>query len=165
MPPISTALPAHGLLTERLLNDAGGWQVMKQARALHEMGRVSDAKWEAPLLEGRVREGETDFRSGLKIVTKTNVENLCGCQQSRRYAAICAHSIAVGLAILKPHPGTPLKPAAPEPVAAGPRFSTTAGTPLEIAVILPPNFGAAWDKGQLTVALEATLAGKRTMLP
>src|SRR4051812_26896112 len=161
MPPISTALPAHGLLTERLLNDAGGWQVMKQARALHEMGRVSGAKWEAPLLEGRVREGETDFRSGLKIVSKSNVENLCGCQQSRRYGAICAHSIAVGLAILKPHPGISVKAAPAAPAKPGPHFSTTNGASLEVSVILPPNFAAAWEKGQITVALEATLNAKR----
>ena len=46
-------------ITERLLNDAGGWQVMKQARALHEMGRIVTVTWEEPLLQGTVREGET----------------------------------------------------------------------------------------------------------
>ena len=79
-------------ITERLLNDAGGWQIMKQARALHEMGRVAGAVWEAPLLQGRVREGETEFRSGLRILSKTNIENLCTCRASRQHGAICAHS-------------------------------------------------------------------------
>ena len=63
-------------LTERLLADAGGWQAMKEARALHEMDRVSEAVWESPLLQGRVRAGELEYRSGLKILSKSNVENL-----------------------------------------------------------------------------------------
>jgi superfamily II DNA or RNA helicase len=165
-------LPSYGLLNERLLNDAGGWQVMKQARALHEMGRVSKATWEAPLLEGRVREGETESRSGLRILSKTNVENLCGCRQSRQHGAICAHSVAVGLEILKPRSPLPV-PVKPDAVAAkpatapeqkGPRFSTEQGTPLQVNVVLPPNFASAWEKGQITVGLEATVAGKKTML-
>src|SRR3954453_1856746 len=89
-------------LTERLLNDAGGWQTMKQARALHEMGRVTAAHWEPPLLQGNVREGDREFRSGLKILSKTNVENLCSCRASKEYGSICHHAVAVGLEYLKP---------------------------------------------------------------
>ena len=38
-------------LNERLLADAGGWQAMKEARALHEMDRVIEATWQPPMLE------------------------------------------------------------------------------------------------------------------
>ncbi len=44
-------------LTERLLADAGGWQVLKHARALWETGRVSNPVYKPPLLLGFVREG------------------------------------------------------------------------------------------------------------
>ena len=61
-------------LTERLLNDAGGWQAMKAARAMHEAGRVLDATWDEPWLRGRVREGETEYSAGLKITSRTDIE-------------------------------------------------------------------------------------------
>ena len=89
-------------LTERILNDAGGWQVMRQARGLHGLGRVREAHWSHGVLQGIVREGETEFRAGLKIQSKTHIENTCTCRDSRVRSLICAHSIAVGLEVLKP---------------------------------------------------------------
>ncbi len=89
-------------ITERFLSDAGGWQALKHARSLHAMGRVMAAKYEPPLLEGRVKEGESEFRSGLKILSASNVENLCTCRDSRQRGVVCAHSLAVGLEIIKP---------------------------------------------------------------
>ncbi len=145
---------------------------MKQARALREMGRVAAATWEPPLLQGRVREGETEFRSGLRILSKTNVENLCTCRQSRQHGAICAHSVAIGLEILRPSAPAIALPKPPETRNREPRtnnqelpnFSLTTGTPAELHIILPPNFAAAWEKGQLTIAFEATVSGKRQLL-
>src|SRR5882757_9938240 len=95
-------------ITERFLSDAGGWQALKQARALHQMGRVLEAIYEPPLLQGRVKEGESEFRSGLKILSASNVENLCTCRESRQRGAICAHSLALGLEIISPRPAAPV---------------------------------------------------------
>src|ERR1700674_2405025 len=106
-------------ITERFLSDAGGWQALKQARALQQMGRVIAAKYEPPLLEGRVREGEQEFRSGLKILSVSNVENLCTCRESRQRGMICAHSLAVGLEIIKPRTATTTGAPAPSPGAGG----------------------------------------------
>lgn len=89
-------------ITERFLSDAGGWQALKQARSLHSLGRVLEATYEPPLLRGRVREGETELRSGLSILSASKVENLCTCRVSKRDRMICAHSLALGLAIIKP---------------------------------------------------------------
>ena len=44
-------------ITEKLLFNAGGWRAMKSARELLKGGRVSEAKYEPPLLSGYVREG------------------------------------------------------------------------------------------------------------
>src|SRR5580698_4628735 len=136
-------------ITERFLSDTGGWQALKQARALHDMGRVLAASYEPPLLQGRIREGEQELRSGLKILSQSNVENLCTCRESRRNGTICAHALAIGLEIIKPRPAlaapvasspiTPAAPAVPKP-APGPKFSVDSGEPVEICVILPPNF-------------------------
>ncbi|MGV3532882.1 MAG: SNF2 helicase associated domain-containing protein, partial [Chthoniobacteraceae bacterium] len=162
-------------LTERLLSDAGGWQTLKHAKVLHESGRVSDAAWEPPMLQGRVREGDKDYRSGLKILSKSNVENLCGCRQSRQYGAICAHSVAVGLEILKPRPkaaepvAAAANPATPAPASPAnnyrPVLSTETGEPMELHVVLPPNLNTAWQKNGVTVGFEVDVAGRRTLLP
>lgn len=103
-------------LTERLLNDAGGWQAMKVARGLHAAGRVSEAKYEDGVLRGLVREGQTQYRAGLRIGSKTDIENLCTCRDNKLRGLVCAHSLAVGLEVLKPAAQQPV--AAPRPVAA-----------------------------------------------
>ena len=70
-------------ITEKLLLNAGGWQAMKPARELLKSGRVSEAKYEPPLLSGYVREGMKNYRSGLRIKSAIDVENLCSCWESR----------------------------------------------------------------------------------
>src|ERR1700757_3288521 len=88
-------------LTERFLMDTGGWQALKHAKALVQMGRVVSYNYTPPVLRGLVRDGETEYRAGLKIRSYTDVENLCSCRQSRQWGKICAHSLAVGLALIK----------------------------------------------------------------
>ena len=166
-------------LNERLLNDAGGWQVMKHARALHGAGRVANASYVDGLLTGYVREGETQYRAGLKVVSRSNMENLCTCRDSKLRGMICAHSVAVGLEVLKPT-ATP-KPApvseampvaqpkvteaAPPELKRGvPGFSTQTGVPVELHVVFPPNLAQASARGAASVGIEAVVRGKRVLL-
>src|SRR6202047_3419967 len=97
-------------ITERFLMDTGGWQALKHAKALVQMGRVVSYNYSAPILRGLVREGETEYRAGLKIRSYTDVENLCSCRDSREWGTICAHSLALGLASIRPETA-PKKPA------------------------------------------------------
>ena len=101
-------------ITEKFLINTGGWQALKHAKALVEMGRVVSFNYTPPVLRGLVREGEIEYRAGLKIRSYTDVENLCSCRDSREWGSICAHSMALGLALIQPKP-TPAKPA-PAPV-------------------------------------------------
>jgi superfamily II DNA or RNA helicase len=156
-------------ITEKLLLNAGGWQAMKPARELLKSGRVSEAKYEPPLLSGYVREGAKNYRSGLRIKSAIDVENLCSCWESRSAGKICAHSVAVGLGYLNPPAPAataPVEPAIPE-APAGPRFvvSETAGaTATTLHVILPPNFTGAWLKGQIMIVVEAEASRNRTLV-
>ena len=116
-------------LTEKLLADAGGWQAMKHARALCEMGRVVSANYSPPLLKGVVRDGEKEFRAGLKITSRTNIENICTCRESREWGTICAHSLAVGVAMIRPKESIANRAPElqPQPTKeSGPFFSATA---------------------------------------
>jgi len=156
-------------INEKLLFNAGGWQAMKPARELIKAGRVSEAKYEPPLLTGYVREGAKNYRSGLRIKSALDVENLCSCWQSRSAGKICAHSLAVGLGYLSPSPAatvTRLEPARTE-TNAGPRFVTNAtddAIAVTLHVILPPNFPGAWQKGQVMIVVEAETSGKRALI-
>ncbi|HMG13646.1 MAG TPA: SNF2-related protein, partial [Gemmatimonadaceae bacterium] len=156
-------------ITEKLLLNAGGWQAMKPARELLKGGRVSEAKYEPPLLSGYVREGAKNYRSGLRIKSALDVENLCSCWESRSAGKICAHSVAVGLGYLNPPAAVtaaPVKPAIPE-APAGPRFvgvETADATPTTLHVILPPNFTAAWQRGQVMIVVEAEVSRNRTLI-
>ena len=156
-------------ITEKLLLNAGGWQAMKPARELLKSGRVSEAKYEPPLLSGYVREGAKNYRSGLRIKSALDVENLCSCWESRSAGKICAHSVAVGLGYLNPPAAAvaaPVEPAIPE-APAGPRFvaiETADATPATLHVILPPNFTGAWQKGQIMIVVEAEASRNRTLV-
>ena len=142
---------------------------MKPARELLKSGRVSEAKYEPPLLSGYVREGAKNYRSGLRIKSAIDIENLCSCWESRSAGKICAHSVAVGLGYLNPPaavvaaPNEPTMPEAP----AGPRFVAADSADAALTtlhVILPPNFTGAWQKGQIMIVVEAEVSRNRTLV-
>lgn len=152
-------------ITQKLLVSAGGWPVMKQAQQLHAAGRVSEAKYEPPVLSGLVREGNRSLRSGLRIKSERDVENLCTCRESREWGKICSHALAVGLAFLEP-PKPPAAPVKLAPQKSGPVFveiGSDNAPPLTLHFILPPNFESSWAKEQIMVVTEVELAGKRVM--
>ena len=170
-------------LTEKLLMEAGGWEAMKEARAMYEAGKVIEASYEEALLAGRVRGAESEFRAGLIVKSRTDMENTCTCPVSRRRGLICAHSLAVGVAVIRglkkmetsagnagrnaPASET-LKfsaaSSAKEPVA-DPNFSTDAdASEAVLYVILPPNFAAAWEKQSVMVVCEVEAGGTRKPL-
>ena len=157
-------------VTEKLLLNAGGWQAMKPAREMLKAGRVTEPTYEAPLLSGYVRDGGKNYRSGLRIKSATDVENLCSCWESRSAGKICAHSIAVGLGYLNPAPSiaAPAQVSPPAPEApTGLQFIAVnpADTPAAtLHVILPPNFPGAWGKGQVMLVVEAEVSRNRTLV-
>jgi superfamily II DNA or RNA helicase len=160
---VSTGIP----LTEKLLINAGGWPAMKVARDVVKAGRVTEARYEPPLLTGFVREGIKNFRSGLRIKSAIDVENLCTCWESRSSGKICGHSVAVGLAILRPVPALALEPPTIEEPPAGPKFipaGTEDAKPATLHLILPPNFMSAWAKGQVMLVVEAEVGANRTLV-
>lgn len=154
-------------LSEKILTDAGGWQAMREARALVEARHVVSANYTPPILKGLVREGNTEYRAGLKISSPTDIENICGCRDSQQWGKICAHSLAVGLALIRaqsaPAPGTQ-QSAAPPP--AGPSFSVPldGSSNISLHIILPTAIQSAWEKDRVTVVFEVEHAGRTVLL-
>ncbi len=172
-------------LTEKILMEAGGWEAMKEARAMFESGKVIEASYVPPVLAGRVRGADAEFRAGLNVRSRTDMENTCTCVTNRRRGLICAHSLAVGVAVirgLKNHAAaaadaaktiaasaTPALKTNPQTEAADPshdpNFSTDSDGPeAMLHVILPPNFTAAWEKKSVMVVCEVETGGVRKPL-
>ncbi len=168
-------------LTEDLLLDAAGWQVMKEARSLLAAGRVISGKYDPPLLVGQVR-GEPEYRAGFKILSRTDLENICGCPASRRRSQACAHSVAVGLAVIKGNVSD-LKPSgdaigetSTSTVKAGvnaakvalPKFPfhlAVESPDFQLHIILPPKLEEAIKADLAQLAVEVSLAGQSARKP
>ena len=146
-------------LTEKYFAEIAGWEAMNQARAYLSMGKVLSSNWTPPILKGVVQAGETSYRAGLVIKGGSDVDNMCSCRQAREWGTMCAHSIAVGLHYLqKTDPkvaanartasATPATPVAPKKPTKQLKRSEH-GTPVEIAVILPPTLAPALAKGKV----------------
>ncbi len=169
-------------LSSGLFAELAGWQVMKQAREIVAGGRVLDSEWQPPILRGTVQTGTGTCRSGLVLKSKSDVENMCPCKDSRVRGIICAHAVAVGLHVLEKQtqpvpnqasPSTPsVSPRLAPPVAPAARKAKALkraapgqeGEELEIYVILPPNLEEAIQRGQLMVCLEARWVRGRGLL-
>ncbi len=159
---------------------SAGWEAVKNARTMLAGGKVISSNWTPPLLKGVVQEGSSSYRAGLVIKGPIDIDNLCTCRVSREAGIICAHSVAVGLhhlQTIKPtsrgsDTATPLparlggRAIAPEPVPQpGPKLKRAAnGEPLEISVILPPNFAAGIERGKVMVTFEGKWSRGRVPL-
>jgi superfamily II DNA or RNA helicase len=165
-------------LNDALFAKLAGWEAMKQARALVAAGAVLEAQWQPPRLLGRVREGNSSYPAGLVIRSALDADNLCPCRTSRQRGLICAHSVAVGLHYLNgpsvtkvpttvnPSASQPPKPPAVRTVPKTLRRAPPGdqAEPLEISLILPPNFGEALARGQVMIVLEGHWRRGRTPL-
>jgi len=161
-------------LTEALLSQAAGWEVMKQARAYLAQGQVLSSYWAPPLLRGVVQNGDISFRASLVIKNAIDMENLCTCRDSREWGKICAHVVGVGLHWIQQQKGSTHPASAPgvtrSSVAATPSRKPAGlvrdpkGEPAELFIILPPNLDQAFARGKVMLVLEARHAGGRCPL-
>ena len=171
----SAAMSGPVALTEKLLSDAGGWQAIREARAIVEARRVVSASWKPPVLQGLVREGDREYRCGIRIRSGTDMENLCGCPTARRDGILCAHSLAAGLAVVRgmgglseeaPPDKRPIHK--PEGGEGGKVVWRTAPPGTQAAarlhLVLPPDPVKALGTGKLSFSVEAECRGKRQLL-
>ncbi len=151
---------------------------MKAARELVKSGQVGEATYDPPTLRGEVREGGKKYRAGLRIRSGTDIENLCTCRESSEWGKVCAHSLALGLAMLRPASATTatnseVSAALGQTPGSSANGATSRNSPLQINsenpaatlhFILPPNFLGSWVRGKVMVCVEADLGGRRMML-
>ena len=157
-------------LTEALLMNAAGWDVVKRARADIEQGHVLSSYWAPPLLRGVVQSEGTSYRASLVIKGEIDIENLCTCRDARQWGKICAHVVAVGLHWLNAQKPKVVSTALSASVVKLPvkKLSSlqrdAAGEPAELFLILPPNFDQAVARGKIMLVFEARWGGGRCPL-
>ena len=108
-------------ITESWLAQIGGWQAIKAARSLVGAGHAVVSQHEGGLIRGTAGAGKMKFACGLRIRSRSDVDNLCTCPMARRSGMMCEHSLAVALATLqavktaapKPEPKVEVAPPAP----------------------------------------------------
>ncbi len=169
-------------LNEPFLAKIAGWEAMKAARALMAADKVLSSGFAPPILKGVVQEGTFSYRAGLVLKNGMDLENLCTCRASRDWGTICAHSVAVGLHWLKQRAvdretgrqgdkGTdstspcPRVSLSPSPVRLRrAKLDESHAEPLELHIILPPNFADAATRGKVMLVFEAKWNRGRTPL-
>jgi superfamily II DNA or RNA helicase len=172
-------------LTEAFLAKIAGWEAVKAARHLLATGKVLSSNYTPPILKGVVQEGTTSYRAGLVLKSGIDLENLCSCRASRDWGTICAHSVAVGLHHLKPpQPVADVSGRVGEPVSGKPRPADSlthlptdqvtrlrraaegeaSAEPLELHIVLPPNFADAAARGKVMLVIEGKWSRGRVPL-
>ncbi len=100
-------------ITEKWLGDIGGWQVMKTARGLVDAGMASVSSADEGLIRGVAGGGKMKFTTGLRIRSKSDVENLCTCPHAKRTGMMCEHALAVALAHIRQQSAPPPQKSSP----------------------------------------------------
>ena len=115
-------------LNLNLLAEIGGWAALKEARALVERGRVSNARREGDVIRASVKGAEKVHEPQIMLADRVaNVEVRCTCAEFRKTGRVCPHALAAGVALL---PGSPRSQGMVTPVVAARRTAepTASGT-------------------------------------
>ena len=131
--------------TEATLRGAASWQAFKEGRSLFENGAVLEAKAGQSGFQGSVRAGKRPIRVSVSIQSASDLETRCSCPDNQSSGAVCAHAVAVGLAVLA---GKTTK--VPERATPLPQV-TAAAIPWQI--LLPLNWRDALQRGKLAATL------------
>jgi superfamily II DNA or RNA helicase len=73
--------------------------VFQDARVLVERGLVQEASYEPPVVTGSILWSNRPLRTAVKLLPDGTAENQCPCRDSTERGVICAHVIAVCLAL------------------------------------------------------------------
>ena len=153
--------------TSESLAEMGSWTALREARDLLNAGAVRALEWEHPFLKGEVSDGSQVYKPELNLRSLTFVQNKCQCRTGSS-GRVCAHALALCLAMRKRiQSEEALPPApAPEPVESSPTAKEPAvkslkldpvGMPLLTRFWLPPNLEAAAKRQGIVVKMEFLL--------
>ncbi|MDR0993435.1 MAG: SNF2 helicase associated domain-containing protein, partial [Verrucomicrobiota bacterium] len=89
--------------TVKMLQDWGGPVTFRDGKTLFDRGLILDAAYEEPIMKGTLSWGSRTLKTAANILPDHSCENLCPCRDNVERGIICAHVIALGLALLARH--------------------------------------------------------------
>ena len=87
--------------TRKTLEAWSGARIFQEAQRLWERGGVLEARYEPPMVKGRVAWGTRELRTAVEVLPDGSAENHCPCHDNRERGLICAHVIALGLELIR----------------------------------------------------------------
>ena len=160
-------------LSRDAMVDLGGWEVLKEGKAITEAGLVSELQWEPPLLRGVVGSGEARRFPRVDFRDPRHPECRCHCVDGRR-GVVCAHCVALCLAFrenlqsegvskkLDETPGDNGEVEKP-PAIQSLNTNSARGVQLGFRIVLPPNLAQSAPRDAIPVRVSALVEGKPTV--
>ncbi len=90
-------------ITHKILQDWGGAVTFRDGKTLYDRGLVQAAAYDAEHIEGTLSWGSRSIKTAARILPDHSCENLCPCRDNVERGVVCAHVIALGLALLARH--------------------------------------------------------------
>ncbi len=87
-------------ITFKMLQGWGGPVTFRDGKALFDRGLVLEAAYEEPLMRGTLSWGSRSIKTSARVLADGSCENLCPCRDNVERGIICAHVIALGLALV-----------------------------------------------------------------
>jgi len=87
-------------VNEKWLGEIGGWAALKAARQLVQTGMVEEAERKGDVFTGLIKLGRRSIKSSLTAINARDALCRCACEDSTRRGLVCAHSLAVALAVI-----------------------------------------------------------------
>ena len=128
---------------EQQLRKEASWQAFKEGRSLQENSRVQSLKVHGEIATASFRQGKRALRTVVRVGSNLEVE--CQCPANRATGEVCAHGVAVILAVIEGAAESENQTAQKE----GPR-----GENIACRVVFPPGFQNGLEKGRLSVRVE-----------
>lgn len=87
--------------TQKMLMEWAGPAVFRDAQTLLERGAVQVVSFEPPFIRGTLSYGNRSLDTRSKICQDGTCESFCPCRDNQERGIICAHVIALGLAMIR----------------------------------------------------------------
>jgi superfamily II DNA or RNA helicase len=139
---------------ESTLRAAASWQAFKEGKSLLGVGAVAEAKAGEAGWQGAVKSGSRLMRVKVTVRSATDIETRCACPENQRTGALCAHAVAVGLAVKQVK--VPAAPASPARVSS----AAVEVVPRPWRIALPENWRQALSRGRLAATLTEEAGGE-----
>lgn len=147
-------------IDKNFLVDLGGWELLKDARALARTKVVQSFSWEDPYLRGRLRSGGGIYHPRVEIQPGRVPTSECNCRKGQS-GFTCIHAVTLACHVMDVQAEEEEAPSAPEESELKLKTFQLSddATLLYLRFLLPPNLEQASARDAIAVKVEAVREG------